>query len=99
MKLEIYRSFNVLAYGCIDINVDGYVYWLNGEKPTERNLKEYIENETDYDCLCDIHVSSVSDEFDTEVDMEESLSFSDYKEYKDVLNKAEEIQDNKIVEL
>ena len=99
MKLEIYRSFNVLAYGCIDINVDSYVYWLNGEKPTKENLKEYIENETNYDCMCDIIVDSVSDEFDTEVDMEENLSFSNYKEYKDVLNKAKEIQDNKIVEL
>lgn len=96
MKLEIYRSFNVLAYGHIDIDVDNYVHWLNGEEPTERNLKEYIENETDYDCLCDIHVSPVSDEFDIEVDMDESLSFSDYKEYKDVLNKAKEIQDNEI---
>lgn len=94
MELEIYKSFNVLAYGRIDIDVDNYVHWLNGEKPTERNLKEYIENETDYDCLCDIHVSSVSDEFDIKVDMDEILSFSDYKEYKDVLNKAEEIQDN-----
>ena len=80
----------------MDINVDGYVYWLNGEKPTKENLKEYIENETNYDCMCDIIVDSVSDEFDTEVDMEESLSFSNYKEYKDVLNKAEEIQDNEI---
>ena len=94
MELEIYKSFNVLAYGRIDIDVDNYVHWLNGEKPTERNLKEYIENETDYDCLCNIHVSSVSDEFDIKVDMDEILSFSDYKEYKDVLNKAEEIQDN-----
>ena len=99
MKLGIETSYEISVHGDIDINVDGYVYWLNGEKPTERNLKEYIENETDYDCLCDIHVSSVSDEFDTEVDMEESLSFSDYKEYKDVLNKAKEIQDNEIVEL
>lgn len=94
MELEIYKSFSVLVYGCVDINVDNYVHWLNGEEPTKRNLKEYIENETDYDCLCDIHVRSVSDEFDTDVDMDESLSFSDYKEYKDVLNKAEEIQDN-----
>ena len=99
MELEIYKSFNVLAYGSIDINVDNYVHWLNGEKPTERNLKEYIENETDYDCLCDIHVSSVSDEFDIDIDMDKSLSFSKYKEYKDVLDKAEEIQDNEIVEL
>ena len=99
MELEIYKSFNVLAYGRIDIDVDNYVHWLNGEEPTERNLKEYIENETDYDCLCDIHVSSVSDEFDIDIDMDKSLSFSKYKEYKDVLNKAKEIQDNEIVEL
>ena len=98
MELNIYKSFNVLAYGCIDINVDGYVYWLNGEKPTKENLKEFIENETNYDCMCDILVDSVSDEFDIEIDMEENLSFSDYKEYKDVLNKAKEIQDNEIVE-
>lgn len=96
MELDIYKSFNVLAYGRIDINVDNYVHWLNGEEPTKRNLKEYIENETDYDCLCDIHVSSVSDEFDTDVDIDESLSFSDYKEYKYILNKAEKIQDNEI---
>ena len=31
--------------------------------------------------------------------MDESLSFSNYKKYKDILNKAEEIQDNEIVEL
>ena len=79
MELEIYKSFSVLVRGCVDIDVDNYVHWLNGEEPTKRNLKEYIENETDYDCLCDIHVSSVSDEFDTDVDIDESLSFSDYK--------------------
>ena len=99
MELEIYTSFNVLAHGRIDINVDNYVHWLNGEEPTKRNLKEYIENETDYDCLCDIHVSSISDEFDIDIDMDKSLSFYKYKEYKDVLDKAEEIQDNEIVEL
>ena len=99
MELDIYKSFNVLAYGRIDINVDNYVHWLNGEEPTERNLKEYIENETDYDCLCDIHVRSVSDKFDIDIDMDKSLSFSKYKEYKNILDKAEEIQDNEIVEL
>lgn len=92
MKLGVYRNYDLSVYGDLDIDIKDYVEWLDGDIPTRENLQMYIDKEFNFN---DSNLSVVIwDNYGLDYDIESSsnISFSGAVEYKLLLNKAEELQ-------
>lgn len=89
MKLGVNKEYSLQVFGVLDIDVEEYVKWLNGDIPSRDNLQEYIDEEFDLDG--DIKISILTDGFEYDLD-KDFTSFTGAAEYKLLLSKAEEIQ-------
>lgn len=90
MKLEVYKSYELDIYGDIDINIKDYVEWLDSEKPSKYNLREYIEEELELNRNLLVEVFNV--DLDYSIDEWNSISFPGARQYKKILYEAEKLQ-------
>lgn len=90
MKLFIEKLYEINIYGDIDINIKDYVEWLDSEKPSRYNLQEYIEEELELDKNLLIEVFNV--DLDYSIDKWNSILFPGVRQYKEILDEAEKLQ-------
>lgn len=90
MKLGVYRNYDLSVYGDLDINVEDYVKWLDGNKPTRENLQEYIDEDLDFNS--ELSVVIWNNSLDYDIESSSDISFSGAIEYKLLLNEVEKLQ-------
>ncbi|MGM9530867.1 hypothetical protein [Intestinibacter sp.] len=88
MKLGVYKNYDISVYGDLDIDVEDYVNWLKGDKPTRENLQKYIEEDFD----SNLSITIWDKNLDYDMESYDDISFSGAVEYKLLFNKVEELQ-------